>query len=244
MGNAVHGKKTKILFGADDISRWFNEVDISGEVELVDTTTFDQTDKSYLIGYRDGKASLKGIFKAKDTGLAPNEIDDILQPILGVESEQIVTIGQMGMAAVGDVVSMLKTKLPKYSVQSPVNNLVSIMAELQSVKGIRTGRLLAPLTARTTTGTGASVDNGAASSNGAHFHLHCLAASASDTLDVVVEDSADGSSWATLATFTQVAAVGVQRSEVAGTVRRYTRVTWSIAGTATSFTFAVAQARL
>ena len=47
----------------------------------------------------------------------------------------------------------------------------------------------------------------------------------------IVEDSADSSSWATIGTFTTLAATGSERLAIAGTVRRYTRVRWDVTGT-------------
>jgi hypothetical protein len=241
---STHGKKTKILFGSYDLSQWFREVDIEGTVELVDTTCFDQTAKSYIPGFADGKSSLSGLFGAKEALGTVDEIDEILSALLGVETDTPVTIGQAGVAAVGDTVSMFKAKLPKYSVKAPAKDVVSTMAELQAINGIRVGKVLAPLGAQTATASGASVDNSAATSSGAIAHLHCTAASASDTLDVIIEDSADGATWATIGTFAQVAASSNERLEISGNVRRYVRATWTIAGTAPSFTFSVALARI
>jgi hypothetical protein len=59
------------------------------------------------------------------------------------------------------------------------------------------------------------------------------------TLDVVVEDSFDGTTWNTVATFTQKTAVGVQALDVSGQFTDQLRVRWTIGGTTPSFTFDV-----
>ncbi|NOZ27969.1 MAG: hypothetical protein GXP39_07955 [Chloroflexi bacterium] len=60
----------------------------------------------------------------------------------------------------------------------------------------------------------------------------------SPTLDVVVEDSPDGSVWATLATFSTKTAVGVDVVR-ANRLGRYVRARATIGGTTPSFTFEV-----
>lgn len=59
------------------------------------------------------------------------------------------------------------------------------------------------------------------------------------TLDVVIEDTLDGTNWNTIATFTQKTAAGVQVVDVTGLLTSQLRVRWTIAGTTPSFTFSV-----
>jgi hypothetical protein len=90
-----------------------------------------------------------------------------------------------------------------------------------------------------TSGTnGASLDGGAATTNGAQFYLHVTALTGTN-VDIKIQDSADNSSWSDLsgAAFTSATAVGAERIAVTGTVRRYLRVVSS--GTFTSATFVV-----
>lgn len=70
--------------------------------------------------------------------------------------------------------------------------------------------------------------------------LNVTAASGSTpTLDVVVEDSFDGSVWNTVATFTQKTAAGVQAVDVSGQFTDQLRVRWTVGGGTPSFTFDV-----
>jgi hypothetical protein len=60
------------------------------------------------------------------------------------------------------------------------------------------------------------------------------------TLDVVIEDTFDGgTTWNTIATFTQKTAVAVQAVDVTGLFTDQMRVRWTIGGTTPSFTFDV-----
>lgn len=59
------------------------------------------------------------------------------------------------------------------------------------------------------------------------------------TLDVVIEDTLDGTNWNTVATFTQKTAAGAQAVDVTGLFSDQLRVRWTIAGTTPSFTFDV-----
>ncbi|MFE9098493.1 hypothetical protein [Streptomyces sp. NPDC007264] len=60
------------------------------------------------------------------------------------------------------------------------------------------------------------------------------------TLDVVIEDSLDGgTTWFTVATFSQKTAAGTQAQDVTGVFSDTLRVRWTIGGTSPSFTFDV-----
>ena len=80
----------------------------------------------------------------------------------------------------------------------------------------------------------ASVDNGAATTNGAVFHLHVTAFSGFTSDDITVEGSATGSfagEESTIATFAQVTGVSAERVAVTGSVPRYLRVVDDVTGT-------------
>lgn len=65
------------------------------------------------------------------------------------------------------------------------------------------------------------------------------AAGTGPTLDVVLEDSLDGTTWNALSTFTQAAAVTRQVVNYTGPFADRLRVRWTVGGTAPSFTFDV-----
>lgn len=91
------------------------------------------------------------------------------------------------------------------------------------------GQILANGTSTSSTTSFGSLDNGASSANGAYVVLHVTqsaGAMGSNDWAIVVEDSANDSSWATLHTFTaDGSSATAEWGSVAGTIDQYTRVT-------------------
>lgn len=92
--------------------------------------------------------------------------------------------------------------------------------------------------ARTVSGNGASFN--AAGAHSLQGFLTATAASGTTpTLDVRLETSVDGgSTWTTVASFTQLTAAGAQ-NRVFGPLGDLCRWAWTIAGTTPSFTFSI-----
>lgn len=65
------------------------------------------------------------------------------------------------------------------------------------------------------------------------------AAGTAPTLDVVVEDTLDGTNWNVIATFAQKAAAGREVVNVTTPFTDRLRVRWTVGGTTPSFTFSV-----
>lgn len=61
----------------------------------------------------------------------------------------------------------------------------------------------------------------------------------SPTLDVVVEDTLDGTNFNTIGTFTQRTAAGRQVIDITGLFTDQLQVRWTVGGTSPSFTFTV-----
>lgn len=97
------------------------------------------------------------------------------------------------------------------------------------------GVTLQGATSLSSTTTGSSHDNEAATTGGFHAHLHVLATS-SGNFAITIEHSNDDSSWATLATFTSTAgSITAERQTGTGTVDRYVRSVFTrTAGTITA----------
>lgn len=136
--------------------------------------------------------------------------------------------------ALGGVAWMLLGNQSAVTFGSTASGLVESTVSIQPDGGVDWGQVVAVEAAVTADGNGTAVDNGAASANGGVAHIHSTAFSGLTSNDVIIEHSVDGStSWATLATFTQVTGVGSERVVVAaGTaVRRYLRVVDDVTGT-------------
>ena len=234
----IHGKDTVVLLGKDNVTTYFSEHTASVEVDMHDTTVYGKSAKTYLPGLIDGTVSLSGLWDG-----AASAIDSILAALVGAAAS-VFTAGPAG-TTIGNRAELASLLETSYEIDDSVSEVVGISVEGQADDRVETGIFLHNLTAETATGNAASQDNGGASSNGGVAHLHLTAVTGtSPTNTVLVEHSTNGSSWSTLVTFTALAGTTIsERKTVTGTVNRYLRASWTIAGTTPSYTFAVAFAR-
>lgn len=101
---------------------------------------------------------------------------------------------------------------------------------------------LAASSARTSSGTGDSVDLGAATT--ALLRLDVTAASGTTpTLAVTIQTSPDELTWRNLGSFATVSAAGALERRLPG-ASKYVRAVWTLGGTSPSFTFSVAGSAL
>lgn len=126
------------------------------------------------------------------------------------------------------LVNALKTT---FETTAGVSDTVNWSVAAQTDGRTDVGKSLADLAALTADGNGTTLDGGAASGSGAVCHLHVTAYSGFDQVVFTVEDSADGSSWATIGTFATVTGITAERLVIAGTIRRYTRLVRDVTGT-------------
>lgn len=97
----------------------------------------------------------------------------------------------------------------------------------------------------TATGSGTSVDNTVATTTGYTINLNAInVAGTTPSMTIIFEDSADNAAWATVATFAAITAKGAQRLQSkTATVRRYSRVRWTVTGTLPQFAVNVSMSR-
>src|SRR5574337_698379 len=239
----ISGASAKVLCDLTDLSGFLNGADTAQDAQLLETTTYGAGYRTYLAGFKNGTASLKGFWDG-----SAGAVDAILAAALGSATGQVMTIAPEGLT-VGMRCKLLSARETKYAISTPVEGVVSVSAEVQADGGIDAGVSLHALAAETGTGSGASVDNAALSSNGgvAHLHVTDVTAVGGDTLDVVVQHSTNGSTWVDLVTFTQLTTAKTQERIVvaSGTiVNRYLRAGWTKGGAGTpSYIFAVGFAR-
>lgn len=239
----ISGRNTKLLSDEYDLGGFLNQVDKTQEAALLDTTTFGQTSRTFITGFKSGTLSVAGFWDGSAAA-----IDVVLQAALGAVSGQIVTVGPDGLA-VGKRIQQLLSRLTRYGISEAVDSVVAVSGEMQADGGIDYGVSLHDLAAETATGNSTSVDNGAASTNGgvAHLHLTAITAAGGDTLDVKIQHSTNDSTWVDLVTFTQLTtALAKERIVVAAgtTVNRYLRGLWTKGGVGSpSYTFHVGFSR-
>jgi hypothetical protein len=236
---AKHGKDTTVLMNQYDISSFLDNSETEHTIEVLEATTYGNDSKVYALGKEDGIATLEGL---GDGGAA--ELDQILSGIkrsTGVKATIVRGVANEDMA---DLLSVIESQ---FDTQASITGLIRLTAALQADSdGVDHGHILRVPSATGASSNSSALDGAAATTNGGVGHLHVSANSGTTpTLDVIIEDSADGSTgWATIATFTQVTTTNqAVRVEITGTVKRYIRAAWTIGGSTPSYTFAVAFAR-
>lgn len=222
---AAHGRQTRVYVNAYDLTGFYRKQETELTREVAESTVFGLADKTYVAGQRDGSISLEGIFDGAVDG-----IEQVLLAALSADPTHIVICPQGD--ALGNVALGMLALETKYQLESSKDDVVSLANELQSSSGRDRLLIHHVLSTEVATGNGVSVDGGAATTNGGVAFLQVPDIAGITNLAVVIEDSADNSSFATIATFAGVTADrSAQRVEISGTVRRYTRARWVFTGT-------------
>lgn len=234
-----HGKNTVVLLNGTDVSTYFRDTSLSTSVDVADTTTFSSSDKTYIPGLIDSTVSASGLYDG-----SVGAVDEIMVGALGGSSKAVLTVLRHGVQS-GDPADVIYVDETSYELSSPVADVVTISANFQSSQPARGGLLLNSFVPVTASTTHASQDNTTSSTKGFIANLHVTANTRSGNTTVIVEQSSNGSSWTTLATFTVVAGgvTAAYRVSGSGTVERYVRARSTLAGSG-SVTYAIAFARL
>jgi hypothetical protein len=205
---------------------------------LEHTTFASGTAREHMPGLISGTLSAEGFFDASTGGS-----EDVLRAALGSATKKITSVFDDN--SVGSEAKLLNADETKYASTIQPAQLKQINGEFVSNDGgIESGVVLHELKTEAATGSSASVDNSAASTNGGVAHLHVTAISgAGASITVKVQHSVDGSTWVDLVTFTAATAATQERIEITGTVYEFLRATRAMSGTTPSVTHAVAFAR-
>lgn len=239
MPTFAHGKNVNVFVNEFDFSTFFNDVSATSTVETSEVSAFGSSAKEYIVGLQDGTVSLGGMFDGTATGT-----DTVFSAVLGSATKQLVIVAPSGNS-VGASAIVLEADDTSYEVSGAVADVVQTSAEFQSSEGVEHGRVLSSGAAITSTGSGTSVDNTAASTNGGVGFLSVPTNTRNGNITVKVQQSADNSTFTDLITFTVVTSTQKtsERVEVAGTVARHLRVNFTVAGSTGSATPIVAFAR-
>lgn len=237
----INAQSTRVLYGNTALAGYLRSVSPSAQIDMLDVTVLTDTAKQFIPALGDYTLNVDGLF---DNTTGAGSLWDVLTSPINAGSTIPTTIGVDGYT-VGNSVWMIPARTVSFEVSSSVADVVGFTASFGSASATNLGVSLADLAARTTTANGTSVDSGAATSNGAVAHLHITnVAGTTPSLTVTVEHSTNGSSWTTLGSFTAASTASSELITVTGTVNRYTRAVFTIAGTTPSFTCQVSLARL
>lgn len=240
----MHGRNIRAYFGARDVSSDLVAITPTASVDTHDRTTFgDAGWHTFDAGMFGWEATLEAFYQTNSGGTVTS-IERQFEAILGVAGG-ILSIYDGDADAVGDTGILLSdAMLTKFGQPVTISDLTKLSGTLTPIAGTTSTRmglnavLLNPLSAKSSTSQGTSVDNAASSANGGRGTLHVTAATGSGTIKI--QHSADNSSFTDLITFTATSAATSETIEVTGTVNRYLRAQWT---PGTSITFVVGFAR-
>lgn len=240
-----HGKNTRVFVDAFDLSNMLREYTFTGEADVAETSAFGTFDKTFVVGLIGSQANLSGMFSG-----GAGETDAVFNALVGDDNDHVNTILPEGIGAAGSGIGLKAIMIPGRfngrTINGSISDMVGAAATIQGSGVTRMGHTLHDyVTAETATGNSTSIDNGAATAFGGAGHLHVPVNSRNGTGIFKVQHSTDNAAWSDLITFTTVPSTTTasERVVVAGTVNRYTRGQWTIAGAAGSITFAIAFAR-
>ncbi len=236
-----HGRNTNVLLDQYNLTPYFREANKASTVDLAETSAFGTFDKTFVVGMREGRVSLAGMFDG-----SVDAVDQVLSQILGQEAAVNVTIAPEDLT-IGRRTYICQAEETTHETSATISDVVAASAELGATSGIHAGVSLHALTAEGTTSNSTSVDNAVATTLGARAVIHMTANDRNaGSIVVKVQHSTDNAVWNDLITFTSIA-FAVKTTEyltVAGTVNRYLRTLWTVTGGATGgYTFHVSCAR-
>lgn len=249
MPTFIRGKNTAVYIDEFDLSSYFNDVSVSLDNDVAETTAFGDTNKAFILGTRGGTLSMSGMWASDTDGS-----DEELIALLGNATTPILTVRQ-GAAAIGSRAIIAQANETSYAITNPVADVATVVADFECTPNQVSNLTFAlaggvQLTAGASIAHGSlgdlsSVDNAASSANGGAGTLHVPTNTVNGNTTIKIQHSANNASWADLISFTVIGA-STKTSElkaVSGTVNRYLRATASTAGSSGSITFMVAFAR-
>lgn len=226
----------KVYVGEYDWSGDMNSIALEYAAEMKDATAFGQTTRINKGGLKTVRLGTGGIWSA-GTG----EVDTELFPIVGASRPISIT---PGAGSAGEACYLFRSARADYRPDAQVGELLTFRTSAVAADGagLIRGTMLINATA-TASGTGTKYEVGAISATQkAYAALHVFAASAGDSLDVIIQSDADSAAGGETnqITFAQATAATYEWKELSGAVTdAWWRVSYTIAGTGPSFTFAV-----
>lgn len=231
-------KDAKLYLGSRNLTADIMAVAVNYSSEILDKTTLGDETRNKVGGLKGVTCNAEMLFNsATSEGYMFDRINAAGEP---------VTIGANSGVA-GAVAYLFKAAVASYGPGASVGELLKLSFDAEaSDSDLVRGNILHVAAGAVASGSSTPQNLGAISSvQQLYATLHAIAASAGDTLDIVIEsDTLVGfTSPVTRATFTQIAG-GVTAGEwltpVAGPITdTWWRISWTIAGASPSFDFIV-----
>ena len=225
----IAGKNSGVLFGAFDLTSYFNSFSFSKETSAISTTMFGDDNESYISGIDTASLDLSGLF---DGGTDAN--DEELANAFSVSTSTPLSIFQNGTTA-GQPCVLLDSKIQNYTIDSSVSEAVGVSSNFTG-NNFGRGLSLYALTNTSATANTTAVDFGSSTSFGGQAFLHCTAHSSAN-IAVKLQSSADNASFAdvTAGGFTAITGTTSERIAPTGTINRYVRLVITVTSGSATF---------
>lgn len=220
------------LFSGYNLATAFTGFNVAGSIEELDSTTVSSSGyRSYEAGFKTGEITAQGIFDSDGTNA--DAIHDVLSAAYAAGTEKNLT-ASTGAISVGGPALMMDGCTMNYDVPIDTGQLIFANARFRANTGIRFGRWLMHALQAAGTNNGTTYDSGASSSNGGFLHVHLHNDDATD-VDVKVQHSTDGNTWADLTgaavnNLTATHTSGSASVAAGTTVNRYLRAVATVTG--------------
>lgn len=230
----VAGRKSRLLLGDFALASYATKADVGWSLDMLDSTVFTSTSgaKEFLPGLDGSNGKVSGYYDAAEHADLAAFKSTVAQPY---------TFAPSGLA-LGAELMMIGALESQFSLGAQIAGLGTFDLTMETDGYTDFGYSLHDLTAVSADESGTSLDGAAATTLGGVAHLHVTSYSGLASAVIIVEDSANSSSWSTIGTFATVTGVTGERLALAGTIRRYTRYSIDVTGTG-SITFQVGIAR-
>lgn len=224
MPSFTHGKVTRVLVNATELSDQFKEYSVASTVDTAETSAFGTQAKTFVVGMQAGALSLSGMFEGSVSGS-----DAILAASLGAVDSPEITIATGGSFATGARIIAGVALTTNYTVSGSIGDVVATSAEFQGTDGFHPGFSLLDLAARSILTTGAGVlDARGATTRGAVCVAHVTTNASTASFTITFQHSADNITFVTLGTVITVNAAQTGGFAIivppGATINQYTRV--------------------
>lgn len=231
----AHGKGTRVYADGYDVSSYLNSSNTPSNREEFDTSTYGATaDKDFQAGDWDGTVDIAGFWKNDMLSVPANPVADRLL------AATLIIVAPAGVAAVGAPARVASVFNTKFENPSTATDIIPLSASYRADDGVAVGKLLKIPGVVAASGNGPSVDF-AVQSKGRWATGVALIALDAGSVVAAQQHSADNTTWVTAATSAALTATG-QKAYLAGTgtLERYRRIIYTLAGGATAANFVAA----
>lgn len=229
----------RIYLAEVDLSGVANAAALNLKTDIVECTAFSDAYKDKLGGMTDVICDISGFYSAEETTGNP---DHKMFDQLALRNAVLTLADGAGAAAA--TAFFFQPVLTEYTpMDGKVGDMAAFKLHGEGTGALVRGQVMIAKAAKTLTGTSTAYQLGALTASQTMWcAVHCFAASADDTLDLVLQsDAAEAfDSPTSQITFTQITGVGHElKSKVGAVADTWWRLSYTIGGVAPSFTIAV-----